>query len=141
MSLDALPLLAGNRLFSVEKDRYGLKFLLTDSAGKRTWSAAITDCGNGEFSIAMASEFGIRMQTFKPTATMRLKNGENAPVKIEKQVESTTPYGNTIIARYLNDDDSPTAIFIAYIDIGENIAHSIALCQVNHSSLMFSLSK
>ena len=62
MPVDALAIVAGNRLFSIERcpDNSGVRFVLTEPGGKRKWSAAIIDCGD-EFALAMGSEDGIRL--------------------------------------------------------------------------------
>lgn len=140
MSVDALPIIAESRLYSVEPctDGSGVRFVWVNSDdGRRKWSAAIIDCGD-EFAIAMASEYGIRMRKFKPTAILRFKNGENAPVDIDKQIEIETPY-RTMVVRYLYSDESPIAVVIGYTNKGEKVVHSVALCQANYGSLMFSI--
>lgn len=75
MSVDALPIVAESRLYSVEScpDGSGVRFVWVNSDdGRRKWSAAIIDCGD-EFAIAMSSEYGIRLHKFKPTAILRFK--------------------------------------------------------------------
>lgn len=137
MSVDALPIIAESRLYSVEPctDGSGVRFVWVNSDdGCRKWSAAIIDCGN-EFAIAMSSEYGIRLHKFKPTAILRLKNGKNAPVDVNKQIKIETPY-RTMIVRYLHSDESPIAVVVGFLE--KDHVRSVALCQANLGSLMFS---
>lgn len=139
MPVDALAIVAGNRLFSIERcpDNSGVRFVLTEPGGKRKWSAAIIDCGD-EFALAMGSEDGIRLRTFTPSAILRTQSGKNAPLSDDKQINIETPY-RTMIVRNLHSDDSPVAVVVGYIDKDDGIVRSVALCQANCGSLMFSL--
>lgn len=141
MSVDALAIVAQNRLFAVERcpDNSGVRFVQTDPDNKRKWSAAIIDCGD-EFALAMGSEDGVRLRTFKPTAIMRMQSGDFAPLSVEKQINIETPY-RTMIVRNLHNDDSPVAVVIGYINKGDDVVHCVALCQANCGSLMFSIAK
>lgn len=141
MSVDALAIVAENRLFAVEPcpDNSGVRFMQTDPDGRRKWTASIIDCGD-EFSLAMGSCDGIRLSTFKPTEILRMQSGKLAPLSVEKQIEIDAPY-RKIIVRYFYNDETPSAVVVGYINKDEDVVHCVALCQANHGSLMISIAK
>lgn len=143
MRVDALPIVAEDRLFSVEAtpDNSGVQFIWVNAEdGKRRWTAAIFDCGD-VFSIANRSEFGIRLHKFSPTAVLRLSSGKNAPIDVgsRKQLEVESPYGKKLVVRYVDSSEMPTAVVVGYIDEEIGVVRSVALICSKFSLLKFSL--
>lgn len=138
MSLDKIPIQTDNGMYYVEKDTFGIKFMLEDEE-EPVWQAAITDCGD-YFVFGVLEDGIIRITEFNPQNKLKYKNGESAPLSVEDQIEVKTSHGKTIIVRYLYRNQTPKGVIVAAYSDGDEELTSLAISGAQDDFLCFSLS-
>lgn len=98
--------------------------------------AMIVD-NNREFLLTSKNQGGMLIRPFNPTTKLLLKDGTEAPLEGEDQIEVKTPYGKKMIVRTLSKDNKIPGVVVAYEKSGT--LWSVALCGAPTDGLIISL--
>lgn len=92
-----------------------------------------------EFLLTSKNRDGMLIRPFKPTTQLLLKDGTEAPLEGEDQIEVNTPYGKKMIVRTLSKENKGSGVIVAYEE--SDTLWSIALCGAPIDGLIISLAK
>lgn len=98
--------------------------------------AMIVD-NNREFLLTSKNQGGMLIRSFKPTTPLLLKDGTEAPLTGEDQIEINTLYGKKMIVRTLSKDNKIPGVVVAYEK--DETLWSIAICGAPTENLIISL--
>ncbi len=113
MSLKKIPIISESLCFGVEKspDNTGIIFVSKQDNRKKV-VAALLDKGDC-FEFITIDHRGVNATQFNPKTQLMLKNKEQAPLSIERQMEIDTPFGRQMQVRYLYADERPSGVIVA----------------------------
>lgn len=113
MPLESIPIISETVCYSVEKspDNTGIIFVSKHNNRKKV-VAALLDKGK-IFEFITIDHRGVNVTQFNPKTRLMLKNNEQAPLSIERQIEIDTPFGRQLQVRYLYNDERPEGVIVA----------------------------
>ena len=79
------------------------------------------------------------IRPFMPTTQLLLKDGTEAPLTGEEQIEINTSYDKKMIVRTLSKENKDSGVIVAYEESGT--LWSVALCGAPSDGLIISLAK
>lgn len=114
MPLESIPIISETVCYSVEKspDNTGIIFVSKHNNRKKV-VAALLDKGEEGFEFIIIDHRGVNVTQFNPETQLMLKNNEQAPLSIERQMEIDTPFGRQMQVRYLYIDERPEGVIVA----------------------------
>ena len=118
-------------------ENLGVRFMQYDEHGEEC-IAMIVDNGN-QFLLTSKNRDGMLIRPFMPTVQLLLKDGTEAPLDGEDQIEVKTPYGKKMIVRTLSKGNKGSGVIVAYEE--SDTLWSIALCGAPIDGLIISLAK
>lgn len=118
-------------------ENLGVRFMQYDEHGEEC-IAMIVDNGN-QFLLTSKNRDGMLIRPFMPTVQLLLKDGTEAPLDGEDQIEVKTPYGKKMIVRTLSKENKGSGVIVAYEE--SDTLWSIALCGAPIDGLIISLAK
>lgn len=118
-------------------DNSGVRFMHYDEYGEEC-VAMFVDNGE-EFFLTSKNRDGMLIRPFMPTVQLLLKDGTEAPLDGEDQIEVKTPYGKKMIVRTLSKENKGSGVIVAYEE--SDTLWSIALCGAPIDGLIISLAK
>lgn len=98
--------------------------------------AMIVD-NNMEFLLTSKNQGDMLIRPFNPTTQLLLKDGTEAPLEGEDQIEVKTPYNKKMIVRTLSKENKGSGVVVAYEKSGT--LWSVALCGAPTDGLIISL--
>lgn len=118
-------------------ENLGVRFMQYDEHGEEC-IAMIVDNGD-QFLLTSKNRDGMLIRPFMPTVQLLLKDGTEAPLDGEDQIEVKTPYGKKMIVRTLSKENKGSGVIVAYEE--SDTLWSIALCGAPIDGLIISLAK
>ncbi len=114
MPLESIPIISKTVCYSVEKspDNTGIIFVSKHNNRKKV-VAALLDKGEEGFEFITIDHRGVNVTQFNPKTQLMLKNNEQAPLSIERQMEIDTPFDRQMQVRFLYTDERPAGIIVA----------------------------
>lgn len=122
---------------SIPHDNSGIRFMQYSEHGEEC-IAMIVDNGK-EFLLTSKNRDGMLIRPFIPTTQLLLRDGTEAPLDGETQIEVKTPHGKKMIVRPLSKDNKDNGVVVAYTE-GDTL-WSVALCGSPVDGLIISLAK
>lgn len=113
----------------------GIRFMEYNERGEEC-IAMLIDHGK-EFLLTSKNRDGMLIRPFMPTTQLLLKDGTEAPLTGEDQIEVNTPYGKKMIVRTLSKETKGSGVVVAYEKSGT--LWSVALCGAPTDGLIISL--
>ena len=101
MPLESIPIISKTVCYSVEKspDNTGIIFVSKHNNRKKV-VAALLDKGKS-FEFITIDHRGVNVTQFNPKTQLMLKNNEQPPLSIERQMQIDTPFNRQMQVRYL----------------------------------------
>ena len=115
----------------------GIRFMQYNERGEEC-IAMIIDNGK-EFLLTSKNRDGMLIRPFMPTTQLLLKDGTEAPLTGEEQIEINTSYDKKMIVRTLSKENKDSGVIVAYEESGT--LWSVALCGAPSDGLIISLAK
>ena len=115
----------------------GIRFMEYNERGEEC-IAMIIDNGK-EFLLTSKNRDGMLIRPFMPTTQLLLKDGTEAPLTGEDQIEIHTPYHKKMVVRTLSKENKGSGVVVAYEE--SDTLWSVALCGAPSDGLIISLAK
>ena len=115
----------------------GIRFMEYNERGEEC-IAMLIDNGK-EFLLTSKNDDGLLIRPFNPTTQLLLKDGTEAPLTGEAQIEVNTPYGKKMIVRTLSKDNKIPGVIVAYEESGT--LWSVAIAGSPVENLIISLAR
>lgn len=114
----------------------GVRFMEVNGSHKEC-IAMIVD-NDKEFLLTSKNRDGMLIRPFMPTTQLLLKDGTEAPLTGESQIEIHTPY-HKMVVRTLSKENKGSGVVVAYEE--SDTLWSVALCGAPSDGLIISLAK
>lgn len=114
----------------------GVRFMEVNGSHKEC-IAMIVD-NDKEFLLTSKNRDGMLIRPFMPTTQLLLKDGTEAPLTGESQIEIHTPY-HKMVVRPLSKANKDNGVIVAYEE--SNTLWNVALCGAPSDGLVISLAK
>lgn len=114
----------------------GIRFMEYNERGEEC-IAMIVD-NDKEFLLTSKNRDGMLIRPFMPTTQLLLKDGTEAPLTGESQIEIHTPY-HKMVVRPLSKANKDNGVIVAYEE--SNTLWNVALCGAPSDGLVISLAK
>ena len=139
MKLEKIKFRSETKNFYVEPapENLGIRFMEYDEHGKKC-VAMIVD-NNNEFLLTSKYNDRMLIRPFMTTKRFLLKDGTEAPLEGEDQIEVKTPHGKKMIVRPISKDNKILSVIVAYEK--NDSLWSIAICGAPVDGLLISLAK
>lgn len=139
MNLKKMNFNSKKKSFCVEAaaGNVGVRFVEYNE-NQETCIAMLIDNGK-EFLLTSKNDDGLLIRPFHPTTQLLLKDGTEAPLTGEDQLEVNTPYGKKMIVRTLSKDKKVPGVVVAYEESGT--LWSVAIAGSPIENLIISLAK
>lgn len=113
MPLESIPIISETVCYSVEKspNNTGIIFVSKHNNRKKV-VAALLDKGDC-FEFITVDHRGVNVTQYNPKTPLLLKNNEQAPLSIERQMEIDTPFDRQMQVRFLYTDERPAGVIVA----------------------------
>jgi len=85
-----------------------------------------------EFLLTSKNDDGLLIRPFNPTTQLLLKDGTEAPLTGEDQIEVHTVHGKKMVVRTLSKDNKIPGVVVAYEESGTLWSVAIAGCPVEN---------
>ena len=115
----------------------GIRFMEYNERGEEC-IAMIVD-NDKEFLLTSKNRDGMLIRPFMPTTQLLLKDGTEAPLTGEDQIEVHTSYGKKMVVRTLSKQTKDSGVIVAYEE--SDTLWSVALCGAPSDGLIISLAK
>lgn len=115
----------------------GVRFMEVNGSHKEC-IAMIVD-NDKEFLLTSKNRDGMLIRPFMPTTQLLLKDGTEAPLTGESQIEIHTAYGKKMVVRPLSKANKDNGVIVAYEE--SNTLWNVALCGAPSDGLIISLAK
>ena len=115
----------------------GVRFMEVNGSHKEC-IAMIVD-NDKEFLLTSKNRDGMLIRPFMPTTQLLLKDGTEAPLTGEDQIEVHTSYGKKMVVRTLSKENKDNGVIVAYEE--NDTLWSICLCGAPSDGLVISLAK
>lgn len=115
----------------------GIRFMEYNERGEEC-IAMIVD-NDKEFLLTSKNRDGMLIRPFMPTTQLLLKDGTEAPLFGEDQIEVHTVYNKKMVVRTLSKENKGSGVVVAYEE--SNTLWSVALCGAPSDGLIISLAK
>ena len=115
----------------------GIRFMQYNERGEECIAMLVDN--DKEFLLTSKNRDGMLIRPFMPTTQLLLKDGTEAPLTGEDQIEVNTPYGKKMIVRTLSKKNKGSGVVVAYEE--SDTLWSVALCGAPTDGLIISLAK
>ena len=105
---------------------------------QETCIAMLIDNGK-EFLLTSKNDDGLLIRPFNPTTQLLLKDGTEAPLTGEDQIEVNTVHGKKMVVRTLSKDNKVPGVVVAYEESGT--LWSVAIAGSPVENLIISLAR
>lgn len=139
MKLERMKFRSRTKNFYVEPapENLGIRFMQYDEHGEKCIAMIVDNCK--EFLLTSKNDDGLLIRPFNPTTQLLLKDGTEAPLTGEDQIEVKTPHGKKMIVRPILKDNKILSVVVAYEK--NDSLWSIAICGAPNDGLLISLAK
>lgn len=115
----------------------GIRFMEYNERGEEC-IAMIVD-NNREFLLTSKNQGGMLIRPFKPTTPLLLKDGTEAPLTGEDQIEVHTVHGKKMVVRTLSKDNKVPGVVVAYEESGTLWSVAIAGSPVENLTISLAM--
>lgn len=139
MNLKKMNFNSKKKSFYVEASagNVGVRFVEYNE-NQETCIAMLIDNGK-EFLLTSKNDDGLLIRPFNPTTQLLLKDGTEAPLTGEDQIEVNTVHGKKMVVRTLSKDNKVPGVVVAYEESDTLWSVAIADCPVEN--LIISLAR
>ena len=115
MKVEKIKFMSRTKRFCAEPvpGNLGIRFMEYNERGEEECIAMIIDHGK-EFLLTSKNRDGMLIRPFMPTTQLLLKDGTEAPLTGEDQIEVHTSYGKKMVVRTLSKQTKGSGVVVAY---------------------------
>ena len=137
MKVEKIKFMSRTKSFYAEPvpGNLGIRFMECNERGEECIAMIIDN--DKEFLLTSKNRDGMLIRPFMPTTQLLLKDGTEAPLTGEDQIEIHTAYGKKMVARTLSKENKGSGVVVAYEE--SDTLWSVALSGAPSDGLVISL--